>query len=62
MNKQMDVLRELWSLGNSTGDMKLIRSASASMDSLVEKAGDVKMKFAYYHQKVTRRNPKVSII
>lgn len=51
VNKQMDVLRELWSLGNSTGDMKLIRSASASMDSLVEKAGDVKMKFAYYHQK-----------
>lgn len=50
-NKQMEVLRKLWSLGNTTGDMKLIRSASASMDSLVEKAGDVKMKFAYYHQK-----------
>ena len=47
----MDVLKELWSLGNTTGDMKLIRSTSASMDSLVEKAGDVKMKFAYYHQK-----------
>lgn len=51
VNKQMDVLRELWSLGNTTGDMKLIRSTSASMDSLVEKAGDAKMKFAYYHQK-----------
>ena len=51
VNRQMEILRELWSLGNATGDMKLIRSASASMDSLVEKAGDVKMKFAYYHQK-----------
>lgn len=48
---QMDILRELWSLGNTTGDMKLIRTSSASMDSLIEVAGDVKMRFAYYQQK-----------
>lgn len=51
VNKQMEMLREMWSLGNTTGDMKLLRSASASIDSLIEKTGDVKMKFAYYHQK-----------
>lgn len=50
-SKQMDILRELWALGNTIGDMKLIRSASASMDSLIEVAGDVKVRFAYYHQK-----------
>lgn len=51
VNRQMEILRELWSLGNTTGDMKLIRSTSAFMDSLMEEVGDVKMKFAYYHQK-----------
>ena len=51
VNKQMEILREMWLLGNTTGDMTLIRSTSVSMDSLIETTGDVKMKCAYYHQK-----------
>lgn len=49
--KQMEILKEMWLLGRTTGDMRLIRSTSASMDSLIETAGDVKMRFAFYHQK-----------
>lgn len=51
VSRQMEILRDLWSLGKATGDMQLMRSASASLDSLVEEAGDVKTKFAYYNQK-----------
>lgn len=50
-SRQMDVLKDLWSLGNTIGDIKLIRAASASMDSLVEMTSDVKIKFTYYLQK-----------
>lgn len=49
--KQMDVLTQMWSLSHTLGDMKLIRSTSASMDSLMKVSGNVKTKFAYYHQK-----------
>ena len=49
--KQMKVLKEMWSLGRATGNMKLVRTTVASMDSLIEVIGDAKTKFAYYHQK-----------
>lgn len=49
--QQMNILNELWTLGNATGDLKLIRSASASMDSLIEMTNDVRMRFVYYLQK-----------
>lgn len=50
-SRQMEILRELWSLGKTTGEMSLIRSSSASMDSLIEVTEDIKMKFGYYLQK-----------
>ena len=49
--RQMKVLKEMWSLGRATGNMKLVRTTVASMDSLIEVIGDAKTKFAYYHQK-----------
>lgn len=51
VSRQMEILKEMWSLGNTMGNMKLVRSASVSMDSLAEVVGDAKVRLAYYHQK-----------
>lgn len=50
-SKQMNILKGLWALGNATGNTRMTHAASASMDSLVEASGDVKMRFDYYLQK-----------
>ena len=49
--RQMSALKELWTLGSNTGNLRLAHAASASMDSLVEVSGDAMMKFNYYQQK-----------
>ncbi|MDO4179697.1 MAG: CHAT domain-containing protein [Bacteroidales bacterium] len=51
VSDQMDILKSLWSFGTSTGDMKIVRFCTASMDSLVEAAGDEKTRYDYYLQK-----------
>ena len=49
--RQMSALKGLWTLGNNTGNLRLVHSVSASMDSLVEVSADAMMKFNYYQQK-----------
>ena len=48
---QMKILKKMWQLGDTIYDMDLLQYTSASIDSLAEHSGDMKMKFEYYLQK-----------
>ncbi len=48
---QMQILRELWNIGKTTGDLQMARTYSNSMDSLVETGSDSMAKYYYYNQK-----------
>lgn len=48
---QMGILRELWALEKSKGDVRQTQVYAASMDSLIERSSDVQTKYNYYNQK-----------
>lgn len=48
---QMEILRELWALEKSKGDVRQTQIYAASMDSLIERSSDVQTKYSYYNQK-----------
>lgn len=48
---QMEVLQNIWTFGKTFGNMALIRSSSASMDSLAEATGRMGVKYNYYIHK-----------
>lgn len=48
---QMMVLRELWKIGKTIGDVRQAQAYAASMDSLVEATADLPTKYTYYNQK-----------
>ncbi len=50
-NIQMEILKELWSMGTRNGDTRLRLACAASMDSLMETTSDVRTKYNYYTQK-----------
>ena len=48
---QMGVLRELWKIGKTIGDVRQAQAYAASMDSLVEATADLQTKYTYYNLK-----------
>ena len=50
-NVQMEILKELWYIRKTIGDVRQAQTYSASMDSLVEATYDLQTKYNYYNQK-----------
>ena len=50
-NIQMEILKGLWNLGNTIGDVQQAQTYAASIDSLVDVTADLQTKFTYYNQK-----------
>lgn len=50
-NAHLQILKELWKIRNSMGDVRQAQIYAASMDSLVETTSDIKTKHNYYNQK-----------
>ena len=48
---QMEILKELWNLGNTIGNVQQAQTYAASIDSLVDVTADLQTKFTYYNQK-----------
>ena len=48
---QMDILKELWKIRNTIGDVQLAQKYAANMDSLIEATSDLQIKYSYYNQK-----------
>ena len=48
---QMDILKELWTIGKTMGDVQLAQAYAASIDSLVDATSDLQTKYIYYNQK-----------
>ena len=48
---QMDILKELWTIGKTMGDVQLAQAYAASIDSLVDATSDLQTKYTYYNQK-----------
>lgn len=48
---QMEILKELWNIGKTTGNVQLAQAYAASIDSLVDATSDLQTKFTYYNQK-----------
>ena len=48
---QMEILKELWYIRKTIGDVRQAQTYSASMDSLVEATYDLQTKYNYYNQK-----------
>lgn len=48
---QMEILKELWNIGNTIGNVQQVQTYAASMDSLVEATYDLQTKYNYYNQK-----------
>ena len=48
---QMKILKNMWQLGETIYDMNLLKSTSASIDSLAEHSADIIMRFEYNLQK-----------
>ena len=50
-NVQMEILKRLWNLGNTIGNVQQAQTYAASIDSLVDVTADLQTKFTYYNQK-----------
>ncbi len=50
-NVQMEILKGLWNLGNTIGNIQQAQTYAASIDSLVDVTADLQTKFTYYNQK-----------
>lgn len=48
---QMEILKELWKIGKTIGDVQQAQAYAASIDSLVDATSDLQTKFTYYNQK-----------
>lgn len=48
---QMEILKELWNIGKTIGDVQLAQAYVASIDSLVDATSDLQTKYTYYNQK-----------
>ncbi len=55
-SKQMELLKEMWSMADKAEDRGLMRTCSAAMDTLMEGVTDVKTKFAYCQLKGDEAN------
>ena len=50
-NVQMEILKGLWNLVNTIGNVHQAQTYAASIDSLVDVTADLQTKFTYYNQK-----------
>ena len=50
-NVQMEILKGLWNLGNTIGNVQQALTYAASIDSLVDVTADLQTKSTYYNQK-----------
>ena len=48
---QMEILKELWNIGKTIGDVQQTQAYAASIDSLVDATSDLQTKYTYYNQK-----------
>lgn len=48
---QMEILKELWKVGKTIGDVQQAQAYAASIDSLVDATSDLQTKYTYYNQK-----------
>ncbi len=48
---QMEILKELWNIGNTIGNVQQAQTYAASIDSLVDVTSDLQTKYTYYNQK-----------
>lgn len=48
---QMEILKELWKIGKTIGDVQQAQAYTASIDSLVDATSDLQTKYTYYNQK-----------
>lgn len=48
---QMEILKELWKIGKTIGDVQQVQAYAASIDSLVDATSDLQTKYTYYNQK-----------
>ena len=48
---QMEILKELWKIGKTIGDVQQAQAYAASIDSLVDATSDLQTKYTYYNQK-----------
>lgn len=48
---QMAILKELWNIGKTIGDVQMAQAYAASIDSLVDATSDLQTKYTYYNQK-----------
>lgn len=48
---QMEILKELWKIGKTIGDVQQAQAYAASIDSLVGATSDLQTKYTYYNQK-----------
>ncbi len=48
---QMEILKELWNIGKTIGDVQQTQSYATSIDSLVDATSDMQTKYTYYNQK-----------
>lgn len=48
---QMEILKELWNIGNTIGNVQQVQTYAASIDSLVGATSDLQTKYTYYNQK-----------
>ena len=52
---QMEILKELWKIGKTIGDVQQAQAYAASIDSLVGATSDLQTKYTYYNQKAMRQ-------
>ena len=50
-NVQMEILKDLWNIGNTIGNVQQVQTYAASIDSLVDATSDLQTKYTYYNQK-----------
>ena len=48
---QMEILKELWKIGKTIGDVQQAQAYAASIDSLVDATSDLQTKYTFYNQK-----------
>lgn len=48
---QMEILKELWNIGNTIGNVQQAQNYAVSIDSLVDATSDLQTKYTYYNQK-----------
>lgn len=48
---QMEILKGLWKIGKTIGDVQQAQAYAASIDSLVDATSDLQTKYTYYNQK-----------